>query len=108
MSFHLSASHTLDMAFSAQKPVAFALGGPVARDDLPGLCDRVSALVARSDTKVVYCDVAAAPPDAVTVDALARMQLAARRHSCLVRLRNASPDLLALLAFLGLADVLRE
>ena len=51
------------------------------------------------------CDV---DPDAVTVDALARLQLAARRLSCRLLLNNASPDLLELVAFMGLSDVLRE
>jgi hypothetical protein len=44
--------------------------------------------------------------DAVTVDALARLQLAARRHDCQVRLRHASAQLNELVAFMGLADVL--
>ena len=51
------------------------------------------------------CDV---DPDAVTVDALARLQLAARRLSCRLLLHNASPELLKLVAFMGLADVLQE
>ena len=51
------------------------------------------------------CDV---DPDAVTVDALARLQLAARRLSCRLLLRNASPELLELVAFMGLADVLQK
>jgi hypothetical protein len=45
-------------------------------------------------------------PDAVTVDALARLQVAARRHRCRVVLRNASAELLDLVAFMGLQDVL--
>jgi hypothetical protein len=44
--------------------------------------------------------------DAVTVDALARLQLGAQRHGCQVRLCSASPELLELLAFMGLRDVL--
>ena len=44
--------------------------------------------------------------DAVTVDALARLQLAAQRRGCRVRLRNASAELRELVAFMGLADVL--
>ena len=47
-------------------------------------------------------------PDAVTVDALARLQLAARRHGCTVRLRHASQDLVELLTFMGLRDVLPD
>ena len=53
-------------------------------------------------------DVRDVDPDAVTVDALARLQLAARRLSCRLLLRNASPELLELVAFMGLADVLRN
>ncbi len=53
-------------------------------------------------------DVRDVDPDAVTVDALARLQLAARRLSCRLLLRNASPELLELVAFMGLADVLKE
>ena len=77
--------------------------GPIARPDLPGLCERVCALFAASGAQVA---VGGIRPDVVTVDALARLQLAARRHRCIVRLENASRDLLDLVAFMGLADVL--
>ena len=60
----------------------------------------------RSATTVVFCDVAGVPADALTVDALARLRLAARRRQCQVRLRGASPELRELVAFLGLGDVL--
>jgi hypothetical protein len=52
-------------------------------------------------------DVSAAPADAVTVDVLARLQLAARRRGCAIALRNASGELLDLVALMGLGDVLR-
>jgi hypothetical protein len=56
----------------------------------------------------VVCDVAAlAEPSLETIDGLARLQLAARRIGREVRLRHASDDLQDLLAFVGLADVLR-
>ena len=87
--------------------VAFAIRGPIARADLPGLCDRVCAILGRSGA-VVACNVAGVTPDAVTVDALARLQLAAQRHGCEVRLRNASAELLALVEWMGLAQVLPE
>ena len=86
--------------------VAFDIRGPITRADLPGLCDRVCALLAQSTGRVALCDVAGVEPDAVTVDALARLQLAARRHGCRVRLVNASADLCELVAFMGLEDVL--
>jgi hypothetical protein len=44
----------------------------------------------------------------VTVDALARLQLAARQHGCQVRLRHASSELFELVAFMGLRDVLPD
>ena len=60
------------------------------------------------DTVTFTIDVRGADPNAITVDALARLQLAARRLSCRLLLRNASPELLELVAFMGLAGVLRE
>ena len=42
----------------------------------------------------------------MTVDALARLQLAAQRHGCQVRLCGASDELLELVGFMGLEDVL--
>ena len=57
-------------------------------------------------SRIVECDVAGLPPDAATVDALARLQLAARRNGCHLRLRNASAELVALLGLAGLRDVL--
>jgi ABC-type transporter Mla MlaB component len=97
------------MGAPAQETFAFAIHGPIARSDLPGLCDRVCALLAEHRADVALCDVSSVGrPDAVTVDALARLQLAARRHGCRVRLRNASDELRELVAFMGLCDVLVE
>jgi ABC-type transporter Mla MlaB component len=84
----------------------FAIWGPIARTDLPGLCDRVCTLLGESGGGDLRCDVGGVEADAVTVDALARLQLAARRHGCTVRLRNASSELLDLVAFMGLREVL--
>ena len=88
--------------------ITFAIEGPITREDLPGLCNRVCGLLEGSAAGVAYCDVAGVEPDAVTVDALARLQLAARGHRCVVRLRDASPELLELVAFMGLCDVLPD
>ena len=88
--------------------VAFAIRGPIARADLPGLCARVCALLSDCDGGVVLCDATGVDPDAVTVDALARLQLAARRQGCKVQLCNASDELLELVAFMGLEDVCRN
>ena len=86
---------------------AFAIHGPILVADLPGLCARVCGVLEQSGG-VVHCDVAGVEPDAVTVDALARLQLGAQRQGCQVRLRNASRELLELVAFMGLSDVLPD
>ena len=46
-------------------------------------------------------------PDALTIDALARLQLSSRRVGLELRLRHASNELQELLAFVGLDEVLR-
>ena len=90
------------------RTIAFAVHGPIERSDLPGLCDRVCALFAKTTPEVAYCDVSDVPADAVTVDALARLQLGAKRTGCTVRLRNASPELVALVEFMGQENVLSQ
>jgi ABC-type transporter Mla MlaB component len=94
------------MGVSTPRTLTFAVHGPIMREDLPGLSDRVCALLEGSGAGIAYCDVRDVEPDAVVVDALCRLQLAARRHSCQVRLRNASEELLTLVDFMGLCDVL--
>ena len=88
--------------------VAFAIRGPIRRADLPGLCDRVCAVLAESTAIVADCDVAGVDPDAVTVDALARLQVAAMRRGCAVHVQNASEPLLELVELMGLTHVLSE
>jgi ABC-type transporter Mla MlaB component len=94
------------MATHARPTLAFAVRGPIARADLQGLCDRICALLRASGAGDAVCDVATVSPDAVTVDALARLQLGAKRHDCRIRLRKASPELRELVAFMGLTNVL--
>ena len=54
----------------------------------------------------VEIDVRHLQPDAVTVDALARLQLAAKRSESQLLLRGASTELRELVDFMGLGDVL--
>jgi ABC-type transporter Mla MlaB component len=89
------------------RTITFAVVGPLVRDDVPGLCARVCRLLDASRPEVAYCEVDGVAADAVAVDALARLQLAARSYRCQVRLRSASEELLDLVAFMGLEDVLR-
>jgi uncharacterized protein len=94
------------MASSEPTRVEFSIYGPITREDLSGLCERVCALLSESPAGIAVCDVSGVGVDAVTVEALARLQLGARRHGCRVRLCSASPQLLALVRFMGLSDVL--
>ena len=85
-----------------------SIHGPLARSDLAGLCDRVCRLLGEARPQLAVCDVGGLRADAVAVDALARLQLAARHHGCQVRLRHASDELRDLVHFMGLHDVLPE
>jgi anti-anti-sigma regulatory factor len=63
-------------------------------------------MAARPPTALVV-DVSSLPPDLATIDALARLALAARRRGSRVRLRGASDHLRQLIRLTGLAAVLR-
>ena len=54
----------------------------------------------------VLCDARSLPADLAAVDALARLQLAARRRGCTLLLTGASDALRALIDLVGLADAL--
>jgi ABC-type transporter Mla MlaB component len=95
------------MAAPAPHTVEFAIDGPIALTDLPRLGEQIGVLLEMTGAEIV-CDVSRVGPDAVSVDALARLQLAARRRGCEARLRGASNELLELLAFIGLREVLPE
>jgi hypothetical protein len=87
--------------------IVFALDGPVAPRDVRWMCERVRFMLQRSGTDHVVCDVGAVSyPDAGTVEALARMQLTARRFGGRMVLRNACGELRGLLTLSGLSDVL--
>jgi ABC-type transporter Mla MlaB component len=96
------------MAIHEPSTITFAIMSPLKRSDLPGLFKRVCVLLKDSGAGVALCDVREAKADAVTVDALARLQLAARRSGCQLRLQHASKELCALVALMGLQDVLAD
>jgi ABC-type transporter Mla MlaB component len=95
------------MAASVPQTVVFAIEGPIALTDSARLCEEIGALLESTGAEVALCEVTDVRPDGVSVDALARLQLAARRRGCETRLRNASSELLELLTFIGLGNVLR-
>jgi ABC-type transporter Mla MlaB component len=86
--------------------IELGTSGRIDRADIPGLCERAHVLLTSEAAGQLVCDLAAiAAPDAVTVDALARLQLTARRLGCQLRVEHASPELRGLLAFMGLSGV---
>lgn len=101
---------------AVEPSVVLVVEDPVTCDDIPVLCARLHRLI--SDIRpghspdgpgLVICDVSGVVrPDLITVDALARLRLTARRLGHRVVLARASPDLLRLLGLVGLRDVLPE
>jgi anti-anti-sigma regulatory factor len=86
--------------------VLLTLRGAIAHADVLGLCAHIEELLRDDDADLVVCDVAeVTDPDCATVDALARMQLTAKRLGAELRLRGASEELHDVLALAGLCDV---
>ena len=95
------------MPCMARSPIVQAqIRGPLARRDLPGLYARVCALLAEAAGGVLLCDISEVAIDAVAVEALARLQLGARRHRARVRINNPPDELHELLELFGLAGVI--
>jgi len=83
-----------------------SLGGPLARADLPALCERGRALLEASGAEVLVCDASRlVKVDAVALDAIARLQLTARRLGGRICVRRAPVELEELLRFTGLAEI---
>jgi ABC-type transporter Mla MlaB component len=81
------------------------IGDQISPAAMAGLCERVRGLL-QGGTQLIVCDVTGLAPDAATIDALARVQLTARRLGGRIRLRNACIELRELVALTGLSDVL--
>jgi hypothetical protein len=81
---------------------------PIAPDQVVALCERIRLLLmdGNVDGVTVACEPeATAAADVVMIEALARMQLIARRLGCSIRVHNAPPGLRDLLALAGLVDI---
>jgi ABC-type transporter Mla MlaB component len=90
-------------ASGSNGPATLAITGPVERDGIAALCERARASIERSDADTVVCDVGRlGRPDAVTVEALARLQLEARRLGRRIVFRDACGELRDLVALVGL------
>jgi ABC-type transporter Mla MlaB component len=94
-----------------QPCVVLRLYGRLSDEQLTALCRRVCALVRPADACgkhiELVCDVTAIETvDLAVVDQLARLRLAARRAGGSVTFQHAAPALKALLALIGLDDLL--
>ncbi|MTV24200.1 STAS domain-containing protein [Nitriliruptoraceae bacterium ZYF776] len=80
---------------------------PADLGTVPDLCAHLRDLLLGTGAAVAVCDVSAfARVDLDTLEALARVQLAARELGREVWFRHASPQLRQLLALTGLSDTL--
>lgn len=101
-----TAAHTLRPP-SGPKSVVLDMSSSVSRATIAGLCERVREMLGIRGVHLVTCEVGAlTDPDPVAVDALARMQLTARRAGGSIRLRHARARLRDLLAAIGLCEAL--
>jgi ABC-type transporter Mla MlaB component len=90
----------------SQNAIVVSLGGSAAQVEVPHLCDFLRVQLEHSDADLVICDVAAlSGADACTVDAIARLQLTARRQGRHLRLRGASSELRELLRLMGMGGL---
>jgi ABC-type transporter Mla MlaB component len=80
---------------------------PLSRTDVAALCSEVAAVLAHARPGPLFLHlIGIEDPDLIVVDALARLQLTARRLGRTVVLRHACPQLRGLLFLCGLHDVL--
>jgi hypothetical protein len=92
------------------------IGGPqLPIDDERPACDRAQGIrpisghhapLDGSPARVILCDVSGLAATLDTIDALARLQLNARRRGCRLQLRNIDGALKELIALIGLRDTL--
>ncbi len=91
---------------SPSTTVVIDLEDPIAAADIPVLCARLTARLTGTDVQAVNCDASGlSRANVTTIDALARLQLTARRNGCALTLQHASGQLLDLLRLAGLSDV---
>ncbi|MCX4669469.1 STAS domain-containing protein [Streptomyces sp. NBC_01381] len=87
-------------------PPDLILTGTLDREATHRLCEEARELLRSADADapgVLVCDVAdLGPPVLAAIDALARLQLTARRAGGRIRLRNPAPHLRELLHLVGL------
>ena len=102
----MSAHRDPPLAAEPPGPAVFVVQGPLVPGDIPELCEQARAMLADlAPGTPVECDVTGlGTPDVTAVDALARLQLTARRLGFRVQLRGASPQLRVMLRRSGLCE----
>lgn len=90
----------------ATQPIIVRIAGRVSPADVPRLCEELSARLTGADATEAICDVGGlTDANLAAVNAVACLQLTARRLGSRIRLRNAGPELRALLDLVGLGEV---
>jgi hypothetical protein len=88
----------------------FAIRWPVGRDEIPGVAARMVRELRGRTPGTLVCNLAAAHPcgavDAVAVDTLARLAVAAQRCRWALRLDDVPAELAELITMMGLTSVL--
>ena len=100
-----SASHTCGLCVPPTARVSVA--APVTPDVVASLCASVTGLIGGGAPCVILCDAGCpVPPDLSVVEALARLQVAARRLGGEIRVCAERRELRELLSLAGLGDVI--
>jgi ABC-type transporter Mla MlaB component len=87
------------------RTVVLMVDAPITASSVSALCGRLDEILQGTEVELVACDVGALTRlDAGVVDAIARLQLTARRLGRSIRLRHASSELRQLLDLCGLRD----
>ena len=88
--------------------IRMVLEGPMVGADVRALCERLGSLLDAGRSDRVECECSAlSDGDLRTVNALARLQLTARRRGAKLLLHGAPDALAELVSLVGLARILR-
>jgi ABC-type transporter Mla MlaB component len=94
---------------SARRTIRVAVRPHLAREEVRALGEQLVRRLSEGDVAEVQVDVSSVRrPDVAYIDALARIQLVARRQDSRVRLIGPCSRLLELLVLVGLEDTFRD
>ena len=96
------------MADPAPRNASLTISATLAQAELPALLQHGRDLMRSGEVSVLQCELAGVGADLLAVEALARLELEARRAGCRLRLCDAAEELCELIALLGLGEVLLD